>query len=109
MEGHTVQRTADGVDDPAQQLPAYADIGYAAGALNRCPGVYGVAAAEEGGADAVQSQIQGDTIDVVLKFQQFAVLRPAQSGDPHDAVGTALDCTVFIADHFRMEIFQLIL
>ena len=102
MEGLAVQGTADGVHNAAQQLLAHADIGHAAGALDRGAGADGFVAGQQGGAHAVESQVQGDAVDIVFKLQQLTVFGTAQTCHPDNAVGAGLHGAVVVADHLRL-------
>ena len=108
MERLAVQGPADGVHHAAQQLVAHADVGHAAGAVDRRAGEDGVAAAQKRRTDAVEAHVQGDAVDVALELQQLAVLGVGKTGHADDAVGVAVHGAVFVAEHLRLVVPELV-
>ena len=79
-----VERAAERVDDPAQQLLADRDLEQAAGALHRVALDDLVPLAEQHDADVVGLEVQrqaGDVVGQVEHLERHAVVEPVHAGD----------------------------
>ena len=106
FEGHAVQRAADGIHHPTQELSPHAHVGNASRAPHHGAGHHGVGLAKERRAHAGEAHVQRHAVDLAFKFQKLSVFGVGQSLHLDDAVLDGLHPAIFIGDHLGRESLQ---
>ncbi|MPM95948.1 hypothetical protein SDC9_143104 [bioreactor metagenome] len=103
VERLVVHRHSDGVNDPAEQFFTDRNLDHAAGSVDTLANVHTILTVEQNRADAVQLQVHGHAVDVIVKGDLLAISRMRKTLYAHDAVANVGDDAVFVDGGFVFE------